>query len=306
MSTTQRKLLLSLVGSDSEYQREQALQAEAVAHRSGVALQIMYAQRDAITQSQQLLNIIQSKDANRPDAIIFEPVSETGLPHVARAAVEAGIGWCVLNLKPDYLTKLRSSSSSIVFGVGADHLEIGRIQGRQLAKLLPCGGDVLFIQGPSDNVAARQRTQGLEEEKPGNINLRQLKGRWTEESAYQSVVGFLALSTSRNSNIQCILAHNDRMALGAKRAFTERTNGTEQERWLSLPFLGCDGLPERGQAWVPTRRLTATVVVPANAPIAIETAVDALANGKQPPEYFLTVSKSFPDISLLEEAGRSL
>lgn len=305
MSNRQLKFLLSLVSSESEYQRDQALQAENAAKRLGVALQIVYAQRDAINQSQQLLNVIQSKADNKPDAIMVEPVSGTGMPTVARAACSAGIGWGILNLNPAYLAELRAFGSSITFGLGADHLEIGRIQGRQLAKLLPQGGDVLLIQGPSDNAAAQQRTLGLQEAKPGNVNLRQLKAKWTEESGYQSVTGFLALSTSHGSNIRCIVAHNDRMALGAKRAFQERTAGAEQDRWLSLPFMGCDGLPESGQAWVPTRRLTATVVVPPNAPLAIETFVDALTNGKQPPEYSLTVSRSFPDISQLKEVGCS-
>ncbi len=305
VSMKQLKFLLSLVGSDSEYQRDQALQAESAAKRFGVALQIVYAQRDAITQSQQLLNVIQSKAADKPDAIIFEPVSETGLPQVARAAVEAGIGWCTLNLRPAYLAELRTARSSIAFGIGADHLEIGRIQGRQLAQMLPRGGEVLLIQGPSDNAAARQRSQGLQETKPGNINLRQLKSKWTEERAYQSVASFLALSTSHEGNIQCIIAHNDPMAVGAKRAFAELTAGQEQTRWLSLPFLGCDGLPESGKAWVPARKLTATVIVPANAPLAIEIFVDALKTGKRPQEYSLTVSRSFPDISLLQEVERS-
>jgi ribose transport system substrate-binding protein len=114
------------------------------------------------------------------------------------------------------------------------------------------------------------------------------------------MAGFLALSTSHGSNIRCIVAHNDRMALGAMRAFAELTAGAEQDRWLSLPFLGCDGLPESGSAWVPKRKLTATVVVPANAPLAIEIFVDALTTGKRPKEYFLTVSKSFPDIPQLQ------
>jgi len=305
VSMKQLTFLLSLVGSDSEYQRDQALQAEKAAKRFGVALQIIYAQRDAITQSQQLLNVIQSKSADKPDAIIFEPVSETGLPQVARAAVEAGIGWCTLNLRPAYLAELRTSGASIAFGIGADHLEIGRIQGRQLAQMLPRGGEALLIQGPSDNTAARQRTQGMQETKPHNINLRQLKGKWTEESAYQCVASFLALSTSHDGNIQCIVAHNDPMAVGAKRGFAERTAGQEQARWLSLPFLGCDGLPESGKAWVPARKLTATVIVPANAPLAIETFVNAFTTGKRPQEYSLTVSKSFPDIPLLKEVGRS-
>lgn len=297
----QLKFLLSLVGNESEYQRDQALQAEKTAKRLGVELQIVYAQRDAINQSQQLLDGIHAKAADRPDAIIFEPVSETGLPKVAQASAAAKIGWCILNLRPAYLAELRAGNSCVAFGVGADHVEIGRIQGRQLAKLLPQGGDVLLVQGPSDNAAAQQRLQGLQEARPANINLRQLKGKWTEESGYQSVAGFLALSTSHGGNIQCIVAHNDRMALGAKRAFTELTKGDEQDRWLTLPFLGCDGLTESGQAWVPVRKLTATVVVPPNAPHAIEIFVDALTKGKRPLEYSFTVSRSFPDIPQLKQ-----
>jgi hypothetical protein len=44
------------------------------------------------------------------------------------------------------------------------------------------------------------------------------------------------------------------------------------------------------------------VVVPANAPLAIEIFVEALTHGKQPPEYSLTASRSFPDLSRLKEA----
>ncbi len=76
----QLRFLLSLVSSESEYQRDQALQAERTAKRLGIAVQIVYAERDAITQSQQLLSVIQSKTTHKPDAIIFEPVGETGMP----------------------------------------------------------------------------------------------------------------------------------------------------------------------------------------------------------------------------------
>ena len=295
----QLRLLLSLVGDDSEYQRDQALQAESVAKRLALALDIIYAQRDAITQSQQLLEVIQSKTVSKPDAIIFEPVSETGLPQVARSAVKGGIGLGILNLKPEYLPELRAAGSCIVFALGADQLEIGRIQAKQVAKLLPEGGDVLLIEGPRDNAAARQRAEGLLEAKRDNINVRQVRGKWSEESGYQTVTSFLALSTSRQANIRCVAAHNDRMALGAKRAFEEKTAGEERNRWQSLPFLGCEGLPERGQAWVPIRKLTGTIVVPPNAPRAIETFVEAFKSGKRAPEYSLVAPKSFPDISLL-------
>src|SRR5438445_7104821 len=35
---------------------------------------------------------------------------------------------------------------------------------------------------------------------------------------------------------------------------------SERERWLALPFTGCDGMPDTGQAWVRSGLLAATVV----------------------------------------------
>ena len=65
------------------------------------------------------------------------------LPQVARAAVAAGIGWVVLNREIGYVKQLRQAFKVPVFTVASDNLEIGRIQGRQLAALLPNGGSVL-------------------------------------------------------------------------------------------------------------------------------------------------------------------
>ena len=108
----------------------------------------MFADNDAITQSQQILRIIQTPNAG-VDAILVEPASRTGFPKVAQAAVAGGIAWGVLNCEPDYLRQLRSSSNVPAFAISADNEQVGRIQGQQLAAILPNGGSVLYIQGPS-------------------------------------------------------------------------------------------------------------------------------------------------------------
>ena len=146
------KILLSLTTEDNDYQQIQATAAEETARRLGANLQIIYADNDALTQSDQLLSVIQSKTQTKPDAIIFEPVG-TGLEQVARAAVKAGIGWCVMNRDVDYLAESRAHSVP-VFAVSSDHDEIGRIQGKQIQSLLPNGGHVLYIEGPSSSDAA--------------------------------------------------------------------------------------------------------------------------------------------------------
>ena len=65
------RILLSLTTNDNDYQIEQAASAEETARKLGVDLQIVYADNDAINQSQQLLKIIQSGTEGRPDAIVF-------------------------------------------------------------------------------------------------------------------------------------------------------------------------------------------------------------------------------------------
>ena len=151
------KFLVSLTTNDNDYQAEQAASAEQASRKLGVDVAIVYADNDAINQSTQILKAIQDAPEDRPDGIIFEPVGGTALPQVARAAASAGIGWAVLNRDANYIAELRRSSKAPIFAVSADHVEIGRIQGKQCAALLPTGGSVLYIQGPSENSAAKER-----------------------------------------------------------------------------------------------------------------------------------------------------
>ena len=291
-------MLVSLTTNDNDYQREQAASAEEAAKRAGVEIQIIYAENDAINQSQQLLKAIQSPAGIRPDAVLFEPVG-TGLPQVAKAAVAAGIGWVILNREVDYLSELRRTAKAPVFGVTTDHTEVGRIQGRQIRALLPQGGSVLYIQGPSGSDAAQQRTNGMYETKPGNVQVRAMKAQWTESSAYQAVSSWLRLSTSRDLTFGVISAQDDSMAVGARKAFQEQMAGANRDKWLGLPFIGCDGMPDTGQLWVREGSLAATIIVPANAGQALEMLALALAKGTQPTERTLTVPRSYPAVEAL-------
>ena len=294
------RILVSLTTTDNDYQIEQAQSAEQAARKLGVELQIVYADNDAITQSTQILKAIQADENQRPNAIVFEPVGGTALPQVARAAATAGIGWAVLNRDASYIPELRRSTPAPFFGVTSDHLEIGRIQGRQFAALLPHGGSILYIQGPAENSAAKERTIGMQETKPANIHCILLRAQWTEESAQRSVRSWLKLSTSQKAAIDLVGAQDDSMAVGGRKAFEELANESDRERWLKLPFTGCDGLPKTGEAWVRSGLLAATVFVPPNTGQAIEMLVDAIRNGKRPPERALTVPVSIPELQALK------
>jgi len=294
------RILVSLTTNDNDYQIEQAQSAEQAASKLGVSVEIIYADNDAINQSTQILRAIQASPEDRPSAIVFEPVGGTALPQVARAAAAADIGWAVLNRDANYIEELRRTSMAAIFAISSDHVEIGRIQGQQFAALLPRGGTVLYIQGPSENSAAKERTLGMQETKPANIQVIALRGQWTEESSQRAVRSWLKLTTSQKAAVDLIGAQDDSMAMGARKAFEELPNEGDRERWLKLPFTGCDGLPKTGQAWVRSGLLAATVFVPPNTGQAIEMFVQAIQQKKRPPERVLTVPTSIPPITGLK------
>jgi len=296
-----QNVVVALTTRDNDYQAEQSASATEVASRLGVKIDVIYADNNAVNQCQQLVKIIQDR-AQRPDAILVEPVG-TPMYQVAKAAVAAGIGWGILNREADYIAELRRVFHVPAFTLTSNHEEIGRIQGQQLSAVLPAGGIVLYIQGPAESSAAKQRYTGLLETKSDGVQLRVLKAHWTEASAYKTVSSFLRLSTSRQAQIEALCAQDDSMAMGARKAFEECRELHEQ--WQRMPFLGCDGLPKTGQDWVRRKLLTATIFIPPNADLAIETMVKSIATGTLPPERTFTTAKSFPTVEVLKQQSSS-
>ena len=293
------RFLVSLTTRENDYQLEQAAAAQEAARRLGADLEILYADNDAITQSTQILKAIQVAPELRPNAIVFEPVGATALPQVARTAVGAGICWAVLNREAEYLADLRKTSRIPIFSISSDHKEIGKIQGQQFAAMLPRGGSTLYIQGPSENSAARDRTAGMHSALPSKIQVTALRGQWTEQSACKSISSWLRLNLAHKGGIDLVGAQNDAMAIGARKSFEDVANLAEREQWLRIPYTGVDGLPKTGQNWVRAGTLKATVIVPPNAGQAITMIVDATKTASSVPEHSYTVPSSFPELEKL-------
>ncbi len=288
------RFLLSLITDDNDYQRQQATAAQEASATLGVELETIFANSDAIQQSQQLLDVIQNRNAN-VSGILVEPAGRTAFPKIAQAAVESGIAWVVLNSNADYLRTLRPGSAVPAFAVSADNHEVGRIQGRQLASLLPGGGSILYIQGPSLSTVTEKRAAGMMETKPSNISVRILKSaNWTEEGGFHAVASWLRLSTSHKEQIHAVQAQNDLLAIGARKAIEQPTNGSTGNNKSHIPFLGVDGLARTGQAWVRQGILAATVVVPPTASYALNSLVAALQGREKHKESTLIAPESFP------------
>jgi ABC-type sugar transport system substrate-binding protein len=287
------RCVLSLPG-DNIYLREQTAAAKAAAHRLGVDLLIVNAENDSVVQSQQLLEFVQSRTAPRPDAILLEPVNATGLPRVAEEAVAQGIAWVVSNAQVAYLAALRRNAKAPVFLVSQDHLEVGRIQGRQIAALLPKGGSVLYLRGPATNALASKRFDGLESVQPKNVEVKTLKIQWTAESAQKVVSSWLALSTVRPEGTQLIASQNADFIFGARKAF-ESLSEPQRAKWLAVPCLGV-GVPSQAKPLVDQGVLRAAALTSLTLDRALDLLVKALNGGAPPAEQTFVEAHSYPPI----------
>jgi ribose transport system substrate-binding protein len=288
-------VVVALTTRENDYQAEQAVAVAEMATRLGVKIQIIYADNDAVNQTQQLIKIIQDP-AQHPTAILVEPVG-TGMPQVAKAAVGAGIGWGIINSDPDYIAELRRAGEVPVFSVSTDQSEVGRIQGTQMGVLVP-EGNVLYIEGPFNSTATQLRTKGMLSTKPAAVQLKMLKGDWTERSSHNAAKSWLSLGSSRELHIQGVICQNDAMAMGARKAFVDLTE-KDREQWLSIPFTGCDGVTKTGQDWVCRGLLKATIVTAPAAGTALEILAKAVNAGSMPPDRTLIPPRSFPPIEEL-------
>ena len=293
------------VPGDAYYLSEQILAAQAAAERLDVELTVVNAQMDPVTQSQQLLSFVQSPAGSRPDAILLEPVNTSGLPRVAEAAVAAGIAWVVSNAGVDYLGALREKTKVPVFLVSQDHVEVGRIQGRQIGALLPEGGSILYLRGPAMSNVATARFEGLDAARPKNVEMKVLKVQGaTAENAQQAVSSWLALSTTRPEATKLIVSQNTDFIMGARKAFEANAHGPDRAKWLSLPCMGV-GVAKQLKPLVDQGTLCACVMTSLTADKAMEMLVQALRTGKQPPEQTFVEAHPYPTIEELVRQRRT-
>ena len=292
------RIIVSLP-NDNAYQHEQGEVAKAAAKRLGLDLDVIRANDDSITQSQQLLNIIQDRAENRPAAFLVEPVTATGLRRVAEAAVAAGIAWVISNSDVDYVLQLRKNPLIPVFTVTQGQHPIGQLQGKQLAALLPQGGSVLFVEGPSMSSVAVQRREGMESVISKDIKTTRIRSKWSEESAFQSASTWLKLATSRAEKFDLVAGQTHELAVGARRALHGVSNPEQQRGWQKLPYIGI-GILSQVKPLVDRRVLAAGVITSVTTDLALTQLVNAMKSKIQPPERCIVEVSSYPELEKLE------
>ncbi|HYD42145.1 MAG TPA: substrate-binding domain-containing protein [Anaeromyxobacter sp.] len=289
-----RKLVvLSLLTSRQEFQKQQEVEARAAASRAGLDVEVVYVENDPVRQIAQLEEYVRRAPGERPAAFVVEAVATVGFERIARSAVAARIGWVIVSARAPYLEAVRRDfPGALVSSASVDDLEIGRIQGRQLKALLPRGGQVLQVEGPSASAATVLRRRMTDEELKDSrvVVAHAIAGDWTTEGADWAVSSWLA--ENRDARFDAVCAQNDEMAVGARKALRNH-----RPDWVG-PFTGCDGLPDGGQRMVREGLLAATVVKPPTGGAGVELVAAAL-RGEPVPPHVLIPPRSVPELEVL-------
>ena len=158
--------------------------------------------------------------------------------------------------------------------VSADNYEMGRQMGRYVVNRLNGKGRVMEVLGLEGSSPAEERHKGFTDAlKETDVEIvAKIQGDWTETKAYEAVKNYKGDFAS----IDLVFGHNDRSALGARKAFQERMKTS------ALPlFCGIDGLPGEngGIRQVRDSLLDASYIYPTRGDQLLQLALDIL-NGK--------------------------
>jgi ABC-type sugar transport system substrate-binding protein len=275
--------------------------AEQAARRHQLELDVQSAGKDADRQISQIRSAISAPDAIRPHLILVSPVREQLLLPELRAAMRAGISWGFLTRWLDEIPELRRKYPDLdVFSVSANQIEIGRLQGQQLALLGAPNAEVIYISGPAGTSSARQRAEGIHAVLESARNRCQtFFGDWSQESGRAVTKRWLAgLSKSKVLSL-VIVGQNDNMAMGAREALEQSFVAVGKAVPTDLRVLGCDGSSGFGGRLVIQGKLSATVVVPPVSGRAIDAFVQRRAGRGRPSATELVGVVSQPSLEAL-------
>jgi ribose transport system substrate-binding protein len=289
---------LFLRSLDNAYQRRLKAVAQREAQRQGYSLMISAASFDSAQQVAQVRQAVQTADTTKMIAILVSSIRDLDLVPVAHEAAQAGLDFALLNDTAYVDDVQKQHPERLVFAATCDHTEIGRVQAEQVRALLGDQGRILCVTGPSSNVDARLRLEGLKQGLARGFQITEVEGDWTSEGARRAVDDWANRAAEGEFLPNAFVAQNDEMALGLRQALRE----LDVERdWPTgdAPVVGCDGVEDFGQRLVREGRLKATVIMPPGSGAAIEHIARARGGGPRPPVRVFLPVVSFPALSRL-------
>ena len=167
----------------------------------------------------------------------------------------------------------RTRSDKYTAYIGADNREIGASMADYLSGALGSGSGVVELCGLSSSSPAIERAQGFDSVATARGQLHiaaRLHADWTEQGAYRAMDSLLS---APHAPFDCVFAHNDRMAMGARRAAAR--HGLDVGR---MKFCGIDAMPQKGGGMnlVADGTLLASYIYPTRGDEVVRLAVNIL------------------------------
>ena len=260
------------------------MKMEAAFHE-GIELRFTAAYDNSERQSQQIDSLVESGI----DLLIVAPNQLTSVSPAIDRAFDKGIPVIVFERKTD--------SQKYTAFVSADNYEMGWLMGEYIKSRLNGKGNVIEILGLKGSSPADERHKGFANALSSS-DLKvvgTLQGDWSEETSYQKVKQWLA--GHKDVKVDYVFGQNDRMAMGARKAF--------REIGRSPYFCGIDGLPGEngGIQLVRDSLLDASYIYPTRGDQLLQIALDILEGKPFKKETMLTsaiVTRDNANVLLLE------
>lgn len=216
---------------------------------------------------------IDSLVATGIDLLIVAPNQVSTITPAIDRAYDQGI--------PVIIFERKTNSPKYTAFMSADNYEMGRVMGEFIAARQKGKGRVIEIMGLKGSSPAIERHKGFSDvlkDYPDIQLVATLQGDWTEQSGYEAVKN---LSPKEVTKIDYVFGQNDRMAMGARKAFLELDSASASSpgEGMGLPkFCGIDGLPGKdgGIRLVRDSILEASYIYPTHGDQLLELAVNIL------------------------------
>ena len=193
-----------------------------------VDLQIKSANDDVRLQTEQINRFVEQG----VDLLVVAPGQVSISPAIDKAYVK-GI--------PVIIFDRRTRSNKYTAYIGADNHEIGASMAEFMANANTAGTKVVELCGLSSSSPAIERDAGFDSvaaHRPNIDIVKKVYADWTEEGAYHVMDSLLSTPYPA---FNCLFAHNDRMAMGARRAVVK--HGIDPK---TIKLCGIDAMPQHG------------------------------------------------------------
>lgn len=193
-----------------------------------VDLQIKSANDDVRLQTEQINRFVEQG----VDLLVVAPGQVSISPAIDKA-YEKGI--------PVIIFDRRTRSNKYTAYIGADNHDIGASMAEFMANANTAGTKVVELCGLSSSSPAIERDAGFDSvaaHRPNIDIVKKVYADWTEEGAYHVMDSLLSTPYPA---FNCLFAHNDRMAMGARRAVVK--HGIDPK---TIKLCGIDAMPQHG------------------------------------------------------------